>query len=237
MKNKENVANLIAQLKAEIETPYELAAIERLEKELIEGAPKVEVIDENHQKFNGVNFKRQKQGGHYTNTFSIQRAVWMYHFGEIPTGCEIHHRDFNPNNNDIKNLQLLTKIDHRKLHNKTTLIKSFVCENCGQIFETQNTGQNRFCSQKCSADYKKKLAKENIQTFICKECGIEFKANKLRNPQFCSRKCKNRNKSRHREYEERTCKFCGAAFTTRKDTKAQHCSISCARKNYFVNKT
>jgi hypothetical protein len=36
--------------------------------------------------------------------------------GEIPSGYEIHHKDFDVDNNDIKNLQCIRITEHRKLH-------------------------------------------------------------------------------------------------------------------------
>ena len=37
---------------------------------------------------------------------------------EIPNGCAVHHKDFNPLNNEPDNLKLLTNSDHSKLHHK-----------------------------------------------------------------------------------------------------------------------
>jgi hypothetical protein len=36
----------------------------------------------------------------------------------VPDGCEIHHLDFNPRNNNQENLQLIDIISHRKFHNE-----------------------------------------------------------------------------------------------------------------------
>ena len=36
--------------------------------------------------------------------------------GTIKKGCEIHHKDFNPHNNNLNNLIMLTKSEHMKLH-------------------------------------------------------------------------------------------------------------------------
>ena len=111
MKDMSKVAELIAALKNEIETPYELAAIERLEKELVEGAPKVEIIDETHQKFNGIIFFKDGKN-HHRHAMGIYQAIWIHYFGEIPEGYVIHHKDLNPCNNDIANLQLIDKVSN-----------------------------------------------------------------------------------------------------------------------------
>ena len=42
--------------------------------------------------------------------------VWTDEFGEVPWGCEIHHRDFNPANDDIYNLECITWEHHKFIH-------------------------------------------------------------------------------------------------------------------------
>lgn len=39
---------------------------------------------------------------------------WFY----LKKGYEVHHKDCNHNNNEIENLQILSKGEHRRLHNK-----------------------------------------------------------------------------------------------------------------------
>lgn len=42
--------------------------------------------------------------------------VWEEHYGEIPIGMQIHHKDFDKTNNSIENLQLVTPTEHKRLH-------------------------------------------------------------------------------------------------------------------------
>ena len=81
-------------------------------------APKVEIIDADHQKFRGMIFHRVKSRGHYHHVLSMQRAVWTYFNGEIPDDdvYHIHHIDGNTDNNDIENLALITRSEHGKIH-------------------------------------------------------------------------------------------------------------------------
>lgn len=48
----------------------------------------------------------------------LHREVWEYYKGSIPDGFEIHHKDFNRLNNDISNLECLSKKDHCLRHTK-----------------------------------------------------------------------------------------------------------------------
>lgn len=49
--------------------------------------------------------------------------VWIAHNGPIPKGYVIHHKDYltntdNKTNNDIDNLQCMTRAEHASLHHK-----------------------------------------------------------------------------------------------------------------------
>lgn len=46
----------------------------------------------------------------------LHRHVWAFHHGDIPAGFDIHHRDHNRTNNDISNLECLSKDAHTRLH-------------------------------------------------------------------------------------------------------------------------
>ena len=44
------------------------------------------------------------------------RKIWIKHYGKIPPNHHIHHKDDNPFNNDISNLECLTKEEHKERH-------------------------------------------------------------------------------------------------------------------------
>lgn len=74
--------------------------------------------------------------------------------------------------------------------------KTFVCTHCGQEFQSRKTmkdDQNRFCSGKCSAAYRRKSGVDDIVK-ICEICGGEYIANKYQKTKRCPscRRCKNR---------------------------------------------
>jgi hypothetical protein len=43
-------------------------------------------------------------------------VVWESHYGKIPLGMQIHHIDEDKTNNKIENLQLVTPLEHKRLH-------------------------------------------------------------------------------------------------------------------------
>ena len=81
-----------------------------------------------YQVFNGEYFKLCENGnrkGYYINYARplndgscrmMHIAVWEYYNGKVPEGYVIHHKDFTKDNNDITNLQLMTRAEHTKVH-------------------------------------------------------------------------------------------------------------------------
>lgn len=47
---------------------------------------------------------------------TIYRQIYEHHFGPIPKGYHIHHKDGNKANNDINNLQCVTAQEHYDIH-------------------------------------------------------------------------------------------------------------------------
>ena len=48
----------------------------------------------------------------------IHRIIWTFVKGAIPEGNDIHHKDENPLNNKIENLEILSDFDHLSIHKK-----------------------------------------------------------------------------------------------------------------------
>ena len=42
--------------------------------------------------------------------------VWEAHFGPVPAGYELHHQNGNKLDNRIENLQLVTRLEHKRIH-------------------------------------------------------------------------------------------------------------------------
>ena len=171
MQMNEQVLTALEVLRNFAENEFEKHRIEVLIQDLTD-PPKVEVIDETHQKFNGIIYHQSTPIRHFNN---IHLYVWNYYTGiEVKKGYEIHHKDLNPANNDISNLQLLSKEKHKKIHNEIRKLarEEFICKNCGAKFLAVNTGRVKFCSKKCYHQYD--LKHRPKVTKICAYCGKEF---------------------------------------------------------------
>ena len=61
--------------------------------------------------------------------------IWEQYYGEIPEGYQIHHIDGNKANNNIENLQLVTPLEHKRLHSGCKIIDGEwykPCSVCGE---------------------------------------------------------------------------------------------------------
>ena len=46
--------------------------------------------------------------------YYLHRLIWIWHYGNIPTGYEVDHIDLNKSNNKIENLRLITHYENKK---------------------------------------------------------------------------------------------------------------------------
>lgn len=186
MKFTSEVIAALATLRNAAENDFERHRLDVLERDLVM-PPTVEVIDSEHQRFNGIIYRKNSQG-HYVKFFSIHRAVWIYYSGEMPNGdYEIHHVDTDKANNDISNLQCLTKAEHRRIHMKTAPAREHICKNCGKLFTSTSTKSHVDC---CSKDCLQALSyKKRHETRICAFCGKEFSVYKYSHTKCCSASC------------------------------------------------
>ena len=150
----------------------------------------IEIIDEKHQRFNGQIFYNTKKG-HLYRTVTLHEAVWRFHFGDIPVGYVIHHRNGDKTDNRIENLQLMTNSEHRVWHNQHDKI-AYHCDYCGKEIRkcvTGRSGKLHFCDGHCWGRY---IIENKVyhQEQICVICGKKFLAHKYSKTKTCSTGCK-----------------------------------------------
>lgn len=76
------------------------------------------MISENSIIRNGLIFS-QNSRGYYHNpkkNLLLHRVIWKDKNGKIPKGYYIHHKDGNKTNNSIKNLEVVTPLQHADRH-------------------------------------------------------------------------------------------------------------------------
>lgn len=99
------------------------------------------------------------------------RLVWEAHYGKLPDGMLIHHKDGDKTNNAIENLQAVTPRDHRRYHAGFRLMDGKWykrCPGCGEWKEVT------------AANWYFKRATGWIQEALCRPCYAENRREKIK---------------------------------------------------------
>lgn len=192
MKMTEEVQAALATLKAACENDFERLTLERMEKAINE-PPKVKVLDERRQEFNGKVYFRSASGYYFTN-YNLHVVLWETYHGEVPKGCQVHHGERGVDCNELSNLTLKTQSEHAKLHfdaNRTKLKQTTrICRNCGKEYHPVQHNQV-YCGQECQTLYHNRNRVQKFVKKICPVCGKEFETKYRCNftTQTCSLEC------------------------------------------------
>ena len=181
--------------------------------------------------FNGLSFRRDKRTGYYLNAKTHKRlhvAVWEYHCGPVPEGCEIHHEDFDKSNNEFWNLQCLSMAEHRKLHGKSltedrkAAMRKNLEENARPAAAEWHGSEDGRRWHKEHYEQMKDRLHPQIE-LVCQNCGKPFVSDKS-TAKFCSGKCKaaDRRKSGVDDVEK-VCEKCGKTYLHNKYQKSRYC--------------
>lgn len=195
--------------------------------------PQVIVID-------GMKFYREKQGvGYYLGNVPVEgrkrrypmRAhvyVWKKYHGEIPVGYEVHHKDEDPSNNDISNLELLTRSEHGHLHgteNSLSARENMLTKALPAAVEWHKSEDAREWHREHYEQSARAIWNAPI-TCVCENCGKEYSTvhAKSATSRFCSNKCKaaSRRKSGV-DNIEKICTKCGKPYIANKYQKTFFC--------------
>ena len=88
---------------------------------------------------------------------ALHVAVWEHHNGPVPDGYVVHHKDGNPLNNDVANLECVTISHHCEIHDtgrnldghRHKMLYSGICDQCGAEYKTWRKSKTKFCSHSC----------------------------------------------------------------------------------------
>ena len=192
--------------------------------------------------FNGVEYALTGSKRYYiskSNTNAGRRcakglhvAVWeFYNHKTVPKGCHIHHKDGNPYNHDISNLECVPSRQHLSEHAKEHTKDSWYKEH----FQAKGIAlAPAWHRSEEGKEFHKKLGKmcwENHPIYHkkCKECGKEFDSYFDR-AEFCSDKCGEKWRGHHRRIEyTATCVVCGKEFKGTKYKPSAKESKTCSK--------
>jgi len=194
------------------------------------------------QYFNGIRFTIGPGRKYFSNSAirpkSMHQYVWSYYNGPVPKGYDVHHIDGNRYNNDITNLQLLKREEHRKIHSKmlTEEEREWRRNNFNTKARPKAIEWHKSEAGKAwHKEHAKKMAIRNRVDVrcICQQCGKEFITTNINGltRKFCSGACSQKyRRDNGLNAIERTCAVCGKTFIADRYGKTQTCGKSCARK-------
>lgn len=193
--------------------------------------------------FNGVKFTRDDKTGYYLNSTMRKRMhvyVWEHFNGEIPDGYDVHHKDHDKSNNDISNLELLERGEHRARHSAeiTEDLRSWYRKNMNEkarpaAIEWHKSEEGRKWHkeqyEKMGGLLHKKVTKK------CLNCGKEFTGEPK--DKYCSNACKSAYRRKAgKDLIPAKCAICGKDFMTNKFKPATTCSSQCRAWLIAANK-
>lgn len=189
---------------------------------------------EKYQYYNGLKFTRDEKTGYYlnaTNRIRMHRYVWECINGPIPEGYEIHHIDHNKANNDISNLMLLTREEHKALHSaeltqdqRDWYRKNFAENARPAAAAWHRSEEGRAWHQEHA---KNTLGKIEEQSYVCEFCGNPFQS-RIANSRFCSNACKSAwRRSSGVDDVSGICEVCGNQMTYNRFHPKRTCSRRC----------
>lgn len=185
-----------------------------------------------------------------------QKTVWRHRWhwemnnGKVPPGYHVHHKNEDPSDDRLENLELKKLQEHLSDHHKRE--KSALwrggrkevasCKACGKEFTRWKSSRQKFCSMAC--DQKIRTMSATL-ILTCVNCGKEFERLKCKSNRpgkkqpFCSPECYLEHRWGTPRERTRQCAFCGSTFELeRSRTKNSrsgkcYCSRECYQKDRF----
>jgi hypothetical protein len=184
-------------------------------------------------RFNGRTYRKHNGGKYYTTgTRKLHRDVWEYYNGPIPKGYQVHHKDFDIDNNDIENLVCLTIKEHQQIHTEQHR-QNGVAERARQRFHDIRPRASEWHRSEEGREWHRQHARGQEFADVectCVVCGKPFTAKK-KDSKYCSKRCSAKaRRDSGIDNETRICEVCGKPFDTNKYGKQRICSLSCSAK-------
>lgn len=188
------------------------------------------------QEFNGKTYKLYAGERYFSRgCHRMHRDVWEFYNGPIPKGYEVHHKDGNPENNDIANLVCIPHGEHAKEHHEEHVARGLSAKGQANIHKAMEAAREWHGSDAGhdwhSEHARKQAAAREWRDAVCECCGKSFRYRSIQTPRFCSNACKSKwRRDTGADNVVRICAFCGREFSTNRFKDAITCGPSCASK-------
>ena len=189
--------------------------------------------------FDGVKFYPDKRGywlgsrPDWKRPRRLHQCVWEHYNGPIPEGYQVHHKDFNPDNNDIDNLELLTKEEHLKYHanlQDKAWARENLLKNAVPAAAAWHGSEEGLKWHSAHGKKTMEIRLEKKTTKKCQFCGADYEVPEAlaENSRFCSNNCKSAwRRKAGLDNVEIPCAICGKPILTNKYSPKRYCSPEC----------
>lgn len=172
--------------------------------------------------YEGVRYYRSKSHQYLqaNNGELLHRRICEDAHGPIPDGYDVHHIDFNHENNDPSNLVALSRAEHHQVH----------------------MGERRDHLERMWEAGRRAWAEYEGRDEVCSDCGVEFHHRRrvdLGRCPACNEKRRiEKYRADDRHFVDATCTICGEEFRAKRyyvggllsDRHVETCSRSCTAR-------
>lgn len=172
----------------------------------------------------------------------LHREIWKSHYGEIPAGYLIHHKDGNPLNNSIENMECISKKEHNSIHvenrKNDVEFKKRRKKHLDKIRDLTKPWHSSKEGLKWHKNHAKNVFGKDKRKKIeveCIVCAKKYLADPLSVAGGATKFCSNNCKSKHRrmlklDFIDKKCALCGTVFSSNKYNHTIYCSNRCSGK-------
>lgn len=206
--------------------------------------------------FNGVEYRLMGKGKYYLSQSTTNEgrkgakglhvAIWEFYNGkEVPKGYEVHHKDGNPLNNDISNLECISRKQHFEKHREELVAYSTSEKQLRHLERIRDLTKEWHGSEEGKEwhknHYAESLGKIEPKEYTCECCGKKFMSRGAK-VRFCCHNCEQKWRNANQStYEMRKCVICGKEFEAKipygnKNRAAKTCSRECRGKYKWQRK-